>query len=129
MSQLMREYEFTYISKADIPEGDKAKHFAKYEELLLKDGGQVIKKDDWGVKKLAYPINKQYRGHYVLYDLIARTDHIVEVERLMRIDENVLRYMSIKIGEQVDPEKRKVELADRAELIKKMTSKENNFLA
>lgn len=125
---MLREYEFTYISKADIPEADKAKHFAKYEALLLKDGGQILKKDDWGVKKLSFPIKKQFRGHYVHYDYLGKPEHLAEVERLMRIDDAILRFMSLKIGEEVDPETRKAELAARAELIKKMTSKENSFI-
>jgi small subunit ribosomal protein S6 len=124
---LLREYEFTYISKADLQEADKSKHFAKYEALLTADGGQILKRDDWGVKKLAFPIKKQFRGHYVHYDFIGRPDHLAEVERLMRIDENVLRFLSIKIGENVDPEKRKAELANRAEQIKKLTTKDNTF--
>ncbi len=63
------------------------------------------------------------------YDLIARTDHVAEVERLMRIDEAVLRYLSIKINDKIDVDARKDELAKRAELIKKMTSKENNLIS
>jgi small subunit ribosomal protein S6 len=83
----------------------------KYETVLLADGGQLIKKDDWGVRKLAYPMKKQFRGRYVLYDLTCKPEHLKESERLMRIDENVLRYLNILIGENVDVEARKIELA------------------
>ena len=109
----MIEYEFTYITKADIPEADKAKVITKYENVFLNAGGQVLKKDDWGVKRLAFPIKRQYRGHYWHYDFVTQPENITEAERLMRIDENVLRYMSIKVGAEVDIEKRKQELVKK----------------
>lgn len=111
----MIEYEFTYITKADIPEAEKAKVISKYETVLTTAGGQILKKDDWGVKRLAYPIKRQYRGHYWHYDFVTKPENITEAERLMRIDENVLRYLSIKVGEEVDIAKRKVELAKKKE--------------
>ncbi len=110
----MREYEFTYISRADLPEADRLNHFKKYEDLLLAGGGQVLKKDDWGVKRLSYPIKKHFRGHYLHYDFVGLPQNLGEVERLMKIDDNVLRFMAVKLGEGVDVEARKAELAKKA---------------
>lgn len=108
---MLREYEITVISNSQLPEEETKKLHKKYEGILLQDGGEVIKKSHWGSKKLAYPIKKQFRGNFVHYDLTTTPAHLAEAERLMRIDENVLRYMSIKIGENVDPAERKAQLA------------------
>lgn len=111
----MREYEFTFITKPDLPEAERTKHFEKYEQLLTKDGGEILKKDDWGVKKLAYPIKKHYRGQYVFYDYTGTAENLAEAERLMRIDDNVLRYMSVKLSDKCNVQARKAELAKLAQ--------------
>lgn len=111
-TKTLREYEFTFITKSDLPEGQQAEVIGGYENILMRDGGEVIKKDDWGVKKLAYPIRKNFKGHYVHYDCVSNADNIAECERLLRIDENVLRYLVIRIGENVDVEARKKQIAD-----------------
>lgn len=109
---ILREYEFTFISKSDLPEGQQAKVIEGYEDILKREGGEIIKKDDWGVKKLAYPIRKNFKGHYVHYDCVTNSDNIAECERLLRIDDNILRYLVIRIGQNVDVEERKKQIAD-----------------
>ncbi len=111
---MLREYEFTLVAKADLPDTERAKVIGGYEEILLRSGGEVIKKDDWGIKRLAYPIKKNFRGHYVIYDVASLPENIAECERLLRIDENMLRYMVVKVDDEVDVEKRRAELAKAA---------------
>ncbi len=108
---MLREYEFTLITNAQLQEGDQNKLLDKYEKLLTQDGGQVIRKDVWGTKKLAFNIKKHYRGHYVWFDYVGKPENLAEAKRLMRIDDNVLRYMAVRIGENVDVDARKAELA------------------
>ncbi len=113
---MLREYEFTLITKGDQLEADYTKTAATYETLMAKDGGEILKKDDWGTKRLAYPIKKCFRGHYVNYDFIGDPTNLAEMERLMRIDENVLRYMAIRLDEGnetgvVDADARRLEIA------------------
>ena len=108
---MLREYELTVITSSHLKEHDVAQLCEKYESILFEKGGEVVKKSDWGVKKLAFPINKQFRGFYTHYDLTCDPTCLHEVERLMRIDDNVLRYLSIRLGEDVDVEKRKIEIA------------------
>jgi small subunit ribosomal protein S6 len=110
-SDLLREYEITVLINSQLPEEEIKKLHKKYEGVLLQDGGEVIKKSHWGNKKLAFPIKKHFRGNFVHYDLTTLSGHLAEAERLMRIDENVLRYMSVRIGENVDPNERKAQLA------------------
>lgn len=97
---MLREYDFTVITKGDLTEGDHASLLANYETLMVKDGGEILKKDEWGVKKLAFPIKKSFRGHYVNYDFVGRPEHLAEVQRLMRIDDNVLRFLVVRLDEE-----------------------------
>ena len=114
---LFREYEFTLITNGQMTEADTNTVLEKYENLLTAEGGEILKKDVWGSRKLAYPIKKQYRGHYVCYDLVAAPASIAEAERLMKIDDNVLRYLNVKLADEVNVDERKAELA-KAEVAK-----------
>ncbi|MEY4631625.1 MAG: hypothetical protein RIQ81_1745 [Pseudomonadota bacterium] len=111
---MLREYEMTFITRADVPESEFHGILSKYEKYMTADGGEILKKDIWGSRKLTYPINKQYRGNYVSYDFAGMPEHLTEMERLMRIDENVLRYLSVLLNKQVDVAKRKVEITNEA---------------
>lgn len=119
---MLREYEFTLITNGQLPEADTNTVLSKYEGLLTAEGGQILKKDIWGSKKLAFPIKKQYRGHYVCYDLVANPASIAEAERLMKIDDSVLRFLNVKLADSVDAEERKAELA-KAEVAAKKAVK------
>ncbi len=108
---MLREYEVTIIFNSQAGEENAKKLQEKYEGVLLGNSGEIIKKDDWGSRKLSFPIKKNFRGRYVHYDLACESQNVTEAERLMRIDEGVLRYLSICTGKKVDVESRKLELA------------------
>jgi small subunit ribosomal protein S6 len=111
----MREYEIMIIAKPDLPPADITKMISKWEGIIATEGGQIIKKDDWGVRKLAYPIGKHGKGHYFVYDVAATPSPVKELDRILKLDENVLRPLIIKLGDKVDIEKRRVELEKQAE--------------
>jgi small subunit ribosomal protein S6 len=111
----MREYELMIITKPDIPESELSKMISKWEGLMTSEGGQIIKKESWGVKKLAYPIKKSSRGSYLVYDAAATQANMVELDRLLGLDENVLRSMNIKLADTVDVAARKLQLQKQAE--------------
>lgn len=108
---MLREYELTIIARADLPETENTKLLSKYEKLMTADGGEILQKSNWGVKKLAFPMKKAFRGNYVNYDFIGTPTNLSEMERLMRIDDDVLRYMSVYVGQNVNAAKRKEQLA------------------
>lgn len=110
----MREYEFTIITKSDLPETDKAKLLEGYENILKRGGGEVLKREEWGTKRMTYPIKKQFRGSYVFYDLTSTAPDIEEAERLLRLDDNILRYLVVKIDDDVNIEDRKAALIKAA---------------
>lgn len=111
----MREYELTVITKSELPDAEKSKVLQTYEEILARSGGIVLKKEDMGSKRLAFPINKQFRGNYVFYDLTSSASDVAEAERLMRLDENVLRYLVVKIDDDVNVEDRRAQLLKAAQ--------------
>lgn len=118
---MVREYEFTVIANAQLPESELNALIERYEQLMLADGGEVLRKNVWGSKKLSFPIKNQFRGFYVNYDLVAKPEHMKEAERLMRIDDNVLRYLSVRLDKDVDVASRKEELVRlEAEAVKRI---------
>ena len=108
---MRREYEFIIILNAQLSEEETKKLQDKYESIFLANDGDIVTKSDWGVKKLAYPINKEFRGRYVFYDFIGNPKNLEEAQRLMRIDEKILRYLLVRVGEDADVDARKAELA------------------
>ncbi len=111
----MREYEAMIIAKADLPEAELSKMVSKWETIIGTDGGQVVKKETWGVRRLAYPINKQNRGNYFVYDVATNQVNIHELERILKLEENVLRSMVIKLADHVNVDDRRLELQKQAE--------------
>lgn len=91
----MNTYELVVILTQKISDEEKSASIAKITELITANG-EVTSVDDMGVKKLAYEINKEGEGHYYLFNFVATPDHILELERVLRIDDTVLKYMTIK---------------------------------
>lgn len=97
----MNKYELLTIFSASLSDEQKDAIVEKYSKLMEKDGGKVElvnKANPWGLKKLAYPINYKNEGYYVLYVFESTADVAKEVVSLMRIDENVLRSMCLRIN-------------------------------
>lgn len=111
----MREYEAMVITKPDLPESEFTKMAARWESILGTGGGQIIRKDSWGARKLAHPINKTNRGVYTVWDVAATPEAVHEFERIIKLDENVLRGMVVKLADRVNVEQRKIELQKQAE--------------
>lgn len=96
----MREYELLYIIKTDVSEEQTASTIEKFNEILKKEGAEVTGVDQWGKRKLAYEIDKKYRdGYYVLVKFTATPEAVDEADRLLKIDETVLRHMITRVGE------------------------------
>ena len=95
----MREYELLYIIKTDVTEEQTAATVEKFNEVLKSQGAEIASVDQWGKRKLAYEIDKKYRdGYYVLVKFNAETAVVNETDRLLKIDETVLRHMITRVG-------------------------------
>ncbi len=97
----MNKYELLTIFSASLSDEQKDAIVEKYSKLMEKDGGKVElvnKANPWGLRKLAYPINYKNEGYYVLYTFEGTAEVVKEIVSLMRIDENVLRQMCLRIN-------------------------------
>jgi len=107
----LRRYETTFVVHPDLSEEDHQKIVQKALGAITQSGGEILQLQDWGVKKLAYKIKKQTRGHYIFVDYAAKPEAVREVERLLRIDDNVLRFLTVLVDDEVDVEEAKMQLS------------------
>lgn len=91
----VRRYETVVIAQANLPEEDLTGLIDRYSSIITDRKGAIVKIDRWGVRKLAYDIKKQTRGAYVLYDYAGTRDVVAELERTLKIDDHVLKFMTI----------------------------------
>lgn len=100
----MRRYETIFITHPDLTEEELAELKEKIHSILTQFKGDSIKLDDWGVKKLTFEVRKNSRGRYFLLDYAAGKDLIRELERNLRLNDRVLRFQTVRIGDQITPE-------------------------
>lgn len=94
-----RTYEVMYIVDPETP-GDKiTKLNEAVGKLIEKEGGTVVRLDDVGKRNLAYPINKKHEGHYVLFEIDGSGQEIAELERRMRVNDMIMRYITVRVDE------------------------------
>ena len=111
----MREYEFVYVIQPDATPEREAEIHQRIDQVVADQNGRFLLRDDWGKRRLAYEIKKFQKGHYFQVNFLGSGKEIGEIERLMRIDSDVLRYLSVLADEEVtDIETRVVEAAKQA---------------
>ena len=93
----MNFYEMMFIQNPDLGEEDQEKLLTRLKNTIGKNGGGIIRIDDMGIRGLAYKIQKKPRGHYFLTYLEGPGSMIPEIERFLRIDENILRFVIVKL--------------------------------
>lgn len=98
----MPYYETVFIARQDLSENQVKELTKGFEDILKKEGAKVTKTEQWGLRNLAYRINKSRKGHYVLIETDGPGSAIIEVERNLRLNEDVMRYMTIKLDELSD---------------------------
>lgn len=92
-------YENVFIARQDVTAQQVDTLADTFTGIVTAQGGQVLKKEYWGLKGLSYRINKNRKGHYVLLNIEAPAGAIAEVERNMRLNEDVLRYLTVRVDE------------------------------
>ena len=92
-------YEHIFLSRQDVSAQQVEDLTKTYTDLLAENGGKVAKSEYWGVKSLSYRINKNRKAHYTLLNIEAPAAAVAEMERQMRINEDVLRFMTIRVDE------------------------------
>jgi small subunit ribosomal protein S6 len=110
----MKRYETIVIIDPDLSKEAEAPIFERVNDLIPQYKGFLIETDDWGTKKLAYDIKKKNRGHYVRLDFCGDGALIQEMERFFRIDDNVMKFMTVLLDENADLDAIKADLAEKA---------------
>lgn len=100
----MRHYETTYILRPNLGEEQFTEIIDRTNAIITNDGGSIICLDRWGMKRLAYEINKEVQGYYVYLNYAAPAKSVDEIERIFRIDDRALRYLTIKLGDAMNAE-------------------------
>ncbi|MCB1538203.1 MAG: 30S ribosomal protein S6 [Rhodospirillales bacterium] len=95
----MPKYETVFIARQDLAPAQVEQLAEKMGKIVTDQGGKIHKTEHWGLKTLAYRINKNRKGHYVLFELDTPPAALHELERNLRLSEDVLRHMSLRIEE------------------------------
>jgi small subunit ribosomal protein S6 len=90
-------YENVFIARQDISAAQVEALADSFSQIVTQQGGQVAKREYWGLRNLSYRIKKNRKGHYVLFNLDAPPAAVAELERNMRINEDVLRYLTVRV--------------------------------
>ena len=92
-------YETVFITRQDLSPAQNETLIQNFTQIVSDNGGQIVKTENWGLRKLMYKIRKNNKGHYTLFQMDAPAAALHEMERQMRLNEDVLRQLTIKIDE------------------------------
>ena len=107
----MRKYETFFIVDPDIPDETVTAVDNKFKAIVTSNGGDVLSYSPWGKRKLAYPIRKRSRGLYILMEFAGEAPLVAELERNQRLDERILKFITVKLEDRFDPEKERERIA------------------
>ncbi|MCK5404071.1 MAG: 30S ribosomal protein S6, partial [Desulfobulbaceae bacterium] len=100
----MRRYETIYIIRSNTTEDDIDATIAKANGIIENFGGTVLNVNKWGLKKLAYLIKKESQGYYVHTEYAGVPKAVDEIERVFRIDDTILKYLTVKLQDTYIPD-------------------------
>ena len=92
-------YENVFISRQDISATQVDGLADQFSKLIEENGGKVTKKEYWGLRNMAYRFKKNRKGHYIMLNIDAPAAAVQEMERNMRISEDVIRYLTVRVDE------------------------------
>src|SRR6185369_11184046 len=95
-----RTYEVMYIVDSETPDDKIGKLNEAVGKLIEKEGGTIVRMDDIGRKRMAYQIQKKQEGYYVLFEIEGSGQEIAELERRMRVNDMIIRYITVRVDEE-----------------------------
>ena len=96
----MNKYELVYVIDTALDDDARKVVIDRFNGMIEQEGGKVLKVDEWGKRRLAYPINYKTEGYYVLVNFESEATLPREIERTMQIAETILRYLIVKVEEK-----------------------------
>ena len=98
----MRLYESVFIARQDVTTAQVEAMADEFSEIITSAGGSIKKREYWGLRNLAYRIKKNRKGHYVMFNMETGPEALREYERIMGLNEDVLRFLNLNIEEIED---------------------------
>ncbi len=111
----MRRYETILIAHVDLSEDELSSIIASYGAIVTGQKGILVKVERWGKRRLAYMIKKQARGFYILIDYAGESAAVNELERNLKINDKILKFMTVLKDDAVDPAALEKEIAEAAQ--------------
>ena len=111
----MPYYENVFVVRQDVPSTQVEALATTFGEIVTNMGGTVSKKEYWGLRNLAYRIKKNRKGHYMMMNLEASGDAVKELERNMTINEDVIRYLTVRVDALEEGPSAMMQKSDRGE--------------
>jgi small subunit ribosomal protein S6 len=107
----MNRYETIFVINPDLGEDEVQNVVTKFTGIISSQNGVLLKLEEWGRRRLAYKIEKFSQGYYVLADFASQPTGVAELERNLKIDDRIIRFLSVKTGENVNVEALQLEIA------------------
>lgn len=108
----VREYETIYVLRPDVTRESQEKVASRMEEVVSREGGKLTQVENWGRRQLAYVVKKHRRGVYVYFKYVGGGQAVNEVERNLRMLDDVLKYQTVQVRADLDPATLEVNAAD-----------------
>ena len=96
----MNHYETVFILTPVLSDAQMTEAVEKFTTFLSNNGAEIVNVENWGLRKLAYPIQKKEQGYYVLVNFEANPESIVELERVYKITDSVLKFITVRKDEE-----------------------------
>ena len=96
---IQRTYEVMFIVDTDVSDDEITRLNDNLQQIVTDQGGTITKNENMGRRKLAYPIGRKTEGHYVLFEIDGSGREIAELERRMRVNDQVIRYITVRVDE------------------------------
>ena len=106
----MRLYDIVVLVTPDLNEEDAAKLTADYRKIMTDGGGELVKDEPWGRRRLAFPIDRKREAYYHYFQVSAEPALVAETERRLKLSDQVLRHLAVRADEE---QKRSVKMAER----------------
>ncbi len=113
---MSRDYELALIINPEVSEEETRAIQDRVQQIVATHGGQIVRVNQWGRRRLAYPIERHRDGFYVFFDMILTPETVIELERTLKVSETVLRYMTKKRDSKVVQKEREEREARAAAL-------------
>jgi small subunit ribosomal protein S6 len=107
----MRRYETIFIADPDIPDETRDPIYERLGDIIRQHNGFLARTEKWGTKRLSYPVKKKVRGYYVRLDYCGDGTLVNEIERFFRIEDRILKFMTVLLEKNADLDRIKEEIA------------------